>query len=347
MEMMRSATVRIVIEDPSQVAEARRIARTNAHEVGFDANRAEQVAIVTTEVATNLLKHAERGEILLNPIAASNGDAHPVLELLALDRGPGIGNVNQCLEDGYSTAGSKGEGLGAVLRLSTFSDIYSRPGSGTALLARWVAGPEGSSRPHRLAIGAVNVCKPGQIVCGDAWGSVEKDGYTTVVVADGLGHGLEASVASQDALRMLREEPALQPIDLLERIHQALRSTRGAAVAVARIDRERGKLTFSGAGNIAARIYAGSTPAQHLVSVNGTAGHQIHQLREFSYPWPANGILILHSDGLTSGTGLDALPGSALRDPSLLAGLLYRDYKRGNDDATVVVVRENSERGEP
>jgi len=342
--MIRSASVRILVEDSSQVAEARRIARASAHEVGFEANRAEQVAIVTTEAATNLLKHAQRGEILINAFVPSNGDTRRVMELLALDRGPGISDVNQCLEDGYSTAGSKGEGLGAVLRLSSFSDIYSRRGSGTALLARWVSGPEGSSRPNDLAIGAINVCKPGQLVCGDAWGSVSKGDYTTVVVADGLGHGLEASVASQDALRILREEPELQPVDLLELIHQALRSTRGAAVAVARIDQNRGKLSFSGAGNIAARIYAGSTPTQHLVSVNGTAGHQIQQLREFSYPWPPNGVLIMHSDGLTSGTGLDALPGSTLRDPSLMAGLLYRDFRRGNDDATVVVVRESGER---
>ena len=125
----------------------------------------------------------------------------------------------------------------------------------------------------------------------------------------------------------------------MERAHQALRSSRGAAVAVARIDRRRGPLTFSGIGNIAGHIYSGARGSQHLVSVNGTAGFQSQRIREFSYPWPENGMLILYSDGLATNTSIEAHPGLALRDPALIAGVLYRDFSRRNDDATAVVAK--------
>src|SRR6202035_4051616 len=131
----------------------------------------------------------------------------------------------------------------------------------------------------------------------------------------------------------------MPPKALLARIHQALRSSRSATVAIASIDSTRGKLTYAGVGNISARIYAGSQSRQNLVSLNGTAGHQCERMQEFSYPWPEDGLLILHSDGLSTGTGLEPYPGLAARDPALIAAVLYRDFCRGRDDATVVVVK--------
>ena len=308
--------------------------------MGFDENCAEQVAIVVTEACTNLLKHATRGEILLS---ASDGRATRDLECLAIDRGPGMSNLEQCLTDGYTTGSSPGEGLGAIRRLSDASDFYSVPGKGTLLLACWSSGPAAAEHPDsvpRLRIGAVSVCKRGEAVCGDSWGAEQTDEMSTILVADGLGHGYDASMASQEAVRILRANAELTPMQLVERAHLALRSSRGAAVAVARIDRVRGKLTFCGVGNVSAQIYAGSRAAQHLVSVNGTAGHQTQRIREFSYPWPGNGMLVLHSDGLTTSTSIEAQPAVALREPSLIAGLLYRDFSRGQDDATVVVAKE-------
>jgi hypothetical protein len=223
--------------------------------------------------------------------------------------------------------------------MSRQSDIYTLPDKGTVVLARWWLSKNGWRPATAFRIGALNVPKPGQDVCGDAWGSARHDGILTVVVADGLGHGLEAKMASAEAVRQLYENPGQPPKSLLMRIHQALRSTRGAAVAVAQIDSERGKLTYAGVGNISARIYAGPEPRQNLVSLNGTAGHQCDRIQEFTYSWPEDGLLLLHSDGLSTGTGLESYPGVAARDPSLIAGVLYRDFCRGRDDATVVVTK--------
>ena len=336
-------SIRVLIQEQSGIAEARRLARSMAQEVGFDESQAEHVAICVTEACTNLLKHAQGGEILLRKTCEEQAG----LEMLALDRGPGMTNLDQCLRDGYSTGGTPGQGLGAIMRLSNASDFYTLPGRGTAVLARWSqphSNGSSAARPApdhsgKLRIGVVNVCKTGEQVCGDSWGTEQTESDTVVMVADGLGHGPEAQAASLEAARMLAMNPDLAPLALIERSHDALKSSRGAAVAVARIDRERGKVAFAGIGNIAAQIYSGSKMNQHLVSVNGTAGHQMQRLREFSYPWPSDGMLVLHSDGLLSATSVETHPGLALRDPALIAGVLYRDFSRGSDDSTVLVAK--------
>jgi anti-sigma regulatory factor (Ser/Thr protein kinase) len=333
-------STRIPIEDASQVSEARRLATKMTDGLGFSEVRTGQVAIVVTEIATNILKHAGTGEILLR---TADDDGPPQFEVLGLDQGPGMRSVNECLRDGYTTAGSLGQGLGAIQRLTDESDFYSVPGKGTAILARWATtspAPQSDTRRQAcLRAGAVNVCKRGQEVCGDSWGIRQDEEFSVLLVADGLGHGYEASLASQEAVRMLREHHGLPPLSLLNLSHRALRSSRGAAVAVARIDRTRGTVTFAGVGNVMAQIFDGAEASQHLVSMNGTAGHQTGKLREFSYPWPENGMLILHSDGLSIGAGIDSQPRLALHDPSLIAGVLYRDFSRGQDDATVVVAK--------
>ncbi|HEX6078241.1 MAG TPA: serine/threonine protein kinase, partial [Methylomirabilota bacterium] len=79
--------------------------------------------------------------------------------------------------------------------------------------------------------------------------------------------------------------------------------------------------------------------ARHLVSSNGTAGHAAQRIKEFSYPWPAGALLIMHSDGLGSRWRLDRYPGLRERHPALVTGVLYRDWSRSGDDVTVVAAR--------
>lgn len=332
-------TTRVRIDEQSQIAEARRVARTLAQNLGFDETRVEQAAIVATEACTNLLKHAGGGDILIQAVDGDETTA-PGLELLALDKGPGIGNLDQALRDGYSTGGTSGHGLGAIVRLAAASDFYSEPARGAAVLARWSTGLRIPAwRLPPLQVGAVNVPKPGQEVCGDSWGVEQTPDYSVIMVADGLGHGLDARTASAQAVRILHSAPSLSPAEIVERAHLALRSTRGAALAVARIDRHRDRVTFSGIGNISANIYSGVGEGQHLVSVHGTAGFQTAKIREFEYLWPEHGLLLMYSDGLASHTSPAAYPGLVLRDPALIAGVLYRDFGRGTDDATIVAAR--------
>jgi len=332
-----STAVRILVEESSKTAEARRTAREMARDMGLDEAGAERVAIVATEACTNLLKHAGHGQILLQSVA-EGGDAAK-LELIAIDQGPGMKDLGRCMSDGYSETSSNGSGLGAIQRMSRQCDIYTLVARGTAILARWWVSTNGVHSQSGLRLGAVNVPKPGEEVCGDSWGCTIDGSLQVILVADGLGHGMDARLASREAVRQLHENPGLSPKALLQRVHESLRSTRGAAVAIAQVDCQRGKLTFAGIGNIAARICDGSRSLQHLVSLNGTAGHQCERIQEFSYAWPSDGVLLLHSDGLSHATGLENYPGLVSHDPALIAGVLYRDFARGRDDATVVVAK--------
>jgi anti-sigma regulatory factor (Ser/Thr protein kinase) len=320
------------VEDSSHVAAARRVASELAVALGFDESATGRVALALTEVATNLLKHAGRGEILLNATRSARG---PVVEVVALDKGQGMVNVDRCFEDGYSTAGSPGTGLGALRRLASGLDVYSRP-FGTALLVRLGPTPVPVAGP--AAVAGLSVACEGEEQCGDAWDQALHAGRLTLLVADGLGHGPAAAEAAQECVRAFREQAGVSPAARVQALHEALRVTRGAAVAVAELDAGQRRLRFAGLGNITAAVY-GEGPARHLVSHHGTAGHVARTISEYSYPWPPRGVLVMYSDGLASLRDLDPYPGLMARDPAVIAGVLYRDFSRRRDDATVVVAR--------
>jgi anti-sigma regulatory factor (Ser/Thr protein kinase) len=324
-------TTSLSMEEGSQVAAARRRAGELARVLQFDEATAGRVALTVTEAATNVLKHAGRGEMLLG---VSRGGGPRFVEALALDRGPGMADVARCFEDGYSTAGSAGTGLGAVRRLTSTCEIYSRPG-GTALLMR--IGPE-RERAGPVGVAGLSVALAGEALCGDAWDHEAEGGMLRVLVVDGLGHGAGAAEAARECVRAFRRHRGAPPAARVERLHEALRASRGAAVAVAEIDPGRRLLRFAGLGNIGGVVY-GDGPGRHLVSHHGTAGHEIRRIAEYTYPWPAHGVLVMHSDGVATLRDLAAYPGLLHRDPALVAGVLYRDFARRRDDATVVVAR--------
>ena len=328
---------RIAVTDASGPGEARRVGLDLARSLGFGETDVGRVGIVVTEAATNLVKHGGGGEILLRVLrnARSSG-----VSLLALDRGPGLSDLAGAMRDGFSSAGSPGTGLGAIKRLAAVFDAYSQPGHGTALLASvWPTSPPAAV--SGLRIGGVNVPYPGETVSGDVWAVSETPKRALLLLCDGLGHGAPAAAASAIATDVFRQHTAGSPGDVLEHIHAALRPTRGAAVAVTEIDAAKGIARFAGLGNVAGAILAdGST--RSVVSHHGTAGHIARRIQEFTYPWPPGAVLVLHSDGVASQWTLDRYPGIVLREPTLVAGVLYRDFRRGRDDTTIVVVREES-----
>jgi anti-sigma regulatory factor (Ser/Thr protein kinase) len=168
----------VEVADTSQVASVRRAATVIARERGFDEEKAGRVALIATEMASNLLKHATRGHVAMRQYADASGNG---VELLALDRGEGIGNV-----------------AGAMI--------------------------------------------------------------------------------SDDGLK-------------------------------------------------------------RMVSHAGTAGQIARKIHEFVYPYVGTPTVILHSDGLSNRWALDDYPGLGLSHPSLIAGILYRDFARGSDDSSIVVMR--------
>src|SRR5215210_3087840 len=235
------------VTEISQVAEARRTATALAGQLALDEAGTGKLALIVTEAATNLTKHATGGEILL--YALQSGQIGGI-QILALDKGPGLANAARALRDGYSTTGSPGTGLGAIRRLATSFDIHSVPGAGTVLLARLWSEPLPATRPTFLEVGGVSLAKPGEDVSGDQWAIAWFPERAVILVADGLGHGPGAAEAAREAVRTFHEHAALTPTAIVEAIHGALRSTRGAAVAVAEIVPPQETVRFAGVGNI-------------------------------------------------------------------------------------------------
>lgn len=327
------------LEDTSSVAAARRAGAVLAKGLKFDEVRAGQLALVVTEASTNILKHAGRGQVLLRTVR--RGDISGV-EVLALDNGPGIGDLGWYVEDGNSSAGTYGIGLGAVRRLSQTFDMYSLAGKGTVLwMIIWSINEAPASGDWD--IGAICLPINGEEVSGDCWGMAASEKGLTLIVADGLGHGLDAAIASNAAMVLQDDIVARGPAAILQRAHLALHGTRGAAVAVSQIDTESSALGFAGIGNISVCIlYPEDT--RHLMSHNGIVGSNMRKVQEFSERWEHEAVLVAHSDGINTRWDLSAYPGLLDCHPALIAAVIYRDFSRGRDDTAVVVVRESSSR---
>lgn len=319
------------IGDPSEVAAVRRAGNDMSRKAGFDDVRSGQLALIITEAATNILKHAERGEILLRSV--SSGELTGV-EVIAIDSGPGISNPTLSMEDGNSSTGTYGVGLGAIRRLAHEFDMYTMLGSGTILMMLLWITPLVVAECWQL--GVVCLPYPGEDICGDAWNVIGNDKGMTVVVADGLGHGPLAAIASGAAVALADMQTL--PEQILVQAHGALKGTRGAAVAVAQAHLESGKLFFSGVGNIAGCLFDGDS-RKHVMSHNGIVGSNLRKVQQFDYPWSESATLILHSDGLATRWDLERYQGLVYCHPALIAAVLYRDFTRGRDDVTIVVIR--------
>lgn len=332
--MSASQLIRVALSDPSAVGEARRRATTLAGHLTFDEEEAGEVALVVTELATNVIRHGKGGELLLQLIQRGGVEG---IEVVGLDRGPGM-DFARSSQDGFSTGGSSGFGLGAIRRKSARMDVHSDE-RGTVIAVELFPRSRGAIEDPKVDAAGLSVPHPSEQVCGDAW-AVECFGARVMVcVVDGLGHGVGAANASKEAIAAFRAAAGRPVLEVMERLHAALRSTRGAAAAVADLRRDERRLSYCGVGNICATLVEPGTQAS-LVSMNGTLGHGTPRLQEFSYPAPAGAVLVMHSDGLTNHWSLSRYAGGLRRAAAVISGLLYRDFSRGRDDVTVVTVKE-------
>jgi anti-sigma regulatory factor (Ser/Thr protein kinase) len=325
----------VAVQEQSQIAEARRRAAAVVTGLGGSDVAVSNVSIIITELATNIVRHAQSGEVLVQSWNDAEGSG---VEILALDKGRGMDDVAACFADGYSTAGTPGNGLGAIKRLASLVDVWSRPGMGTALLVHVRLRAAAEAAPPFIW-GGVSQPVSGEEQCGDAWSAVYERGRVALLVADGLGHGVFAAQAAEAAVRVFAERAFKDsPAGTMQAIHRGIASTRGAAASIAWLRADSGEMIYCGIGNVAGTVLT-NTGSRKTISLAGTLGHAMAKTREFSYPMPPGAVFVMHSDGLISSWTLDAYPGLLTRHPALIAGVMYRDFRRGRDDAGVLVAR--------
>jgi anti-sigma regulatory factor (Ser/Thr protein kinase) len=320
------------INHTSDIAAARRAGQRMADDIGLDETRAGRLALLISEAATNILKHAVEGRLFLS--LASVGAARGI-DVVALDNGPGIANLANALQDGVSSVGTAGTGLGAMRRLADEFDAYAPRDKGAVFFMRlW----NGAAPPDKLTTGALCVPIAGEDESGDAWALADHRGGVSLISVDGLGHGADAALAAHTALAAMAARPALAPAAQIDNCHLAMRATRGAAMAVAQLEFATDQLRFAGIGNISACIIDGDSRKQ-MVSHNGIVGHNMRKVQEFIHPCPPGSLIIMHSDGISTSWDLASYPGLSSCNPALIAAVLLRDFGRARDDASVLVVR--------
>jgi anti-sigma regulatory factor (Ser/Thr protein kinase) len=336
----------IALEGSDWVGEARRQVVRLGYSIGFQKEVISRIELVVTEMATNLIQHRTVSPILrfgitqtLEETGAAGPDSARGLLVISEDRGPGIVNLEQALQDRYSTAGTMGGGLGAIRRHSEEFSLASdtaRPGRshpGTVVASRFWLAPPPSHGTVDCEI--LTRPKPGEIQNGDGVSFSRIGDRHQLALIDGLGHGAEAFKSTQDIQEVFRTHPSLRMPDLMERAHRAMHGGRGAVVGILQLDQREGQIRYVGVGNIDCRIY-GKNPARPI-SMNGSLGVVLPRCREESYPFSPDDFFVMASDGISTRWEPESYP-QFLRVPLVMKGaLLFRDYSRLTDDATLAV----------
>ncbi|AGZ38534.1 putative magnesium/manganese-dependent protein phosphatase [Actinoplanes friuliensis DSM 7358] len=331
-EGLLDAGVWFRVEAAGTAAAVRRAAERLATELGLPANRIADLSIVAAETAGNLVKHADEGMLLVRPVRVPDRAG---VEIVALDRGPGMADIARSLGDGHSTAGTLGIGLGAIVRQASWSDLHSVPGRGTVMSIQVWAD---EAPPPAWAAGLTRPLT-GETVTGDGFAIREADGRRQVLVCDGLGHGHLAHAATQEAVRVFDSTAAAPPAVVVEALHRAIGHTRGAALAVAELDDRAGLVRYAGLGNIAGIVVGADGTRRGMVSLPGIAGHQRRQIREYDYPLLPGAVVIMHTDGIVDRWNATDYPGLITHSPQVIAATVLRDAGTRRDDAGVLVAR--------
>lgn len=319
-------TVQIPVDHHSAVQVAADRARTLARECGLPGALPDHAAVLASELATNIDKHARDGAIYLQPSPRGDG-----LDVVAVDRGPGIADIPLSFTDGYTTTRTLGAGLGTVLRTATDFTLRSEPGRGT-LAHAWLTDTPG----HQHPVGVGGLCLPatGEEVSGDGYAVARHDGVWTGLVLDGLGHGPEAATATRRAVRTFRADPDLPPAELLTALHKALRHSRGAAATVVRV--YPGYVEHCGIGNIRVVTCSREGIARQFTGQPGIVGYNMPTPRTMQLERAA--AVLVHTDGIDHRWTRDVPPAQLRLPPTLLAASLMHSHRRHRDDATALVL---------
>ncbi|MDX1284109.1 MAG: SpoIIE family protein phosphatase [Draconibacterium sp.] len=352
MEVIRNHILTLFIEGEADVGICRRKSVSAAKKIGFDEVKTGEVAILVTELVTNVLKHGGgHGKIVVCEVKREKQVA---LEIWCADIGQGIPDFEKALIDGYSDKISLGIGLGSIRRFSDELEINPNTdvltsGFGLSGLEefsncirslKWVPTKHWIGKNRNISVGAVSRHKPGESLNGDTYvvNHVSSDKTITAVI-DGLGHGKQAHMASQLAREQILQRSDVPIEVLIKHVHDALRGTRGVVIALAAIDTGLKKITFTGIGNIEGFLVL-SDEKRSLISYGGIIGHNMRTPRVFSFPFQKGDFLCLYSDGINTRWNFDDIDWKT--HPQQSAEQIINTYSRENDDATVLIIRYDS-----
>jgi len=334
---MRLLTEQTAGADTAQVLLRSRL-RAVSRRMGYGDGARGRMELAARELATNQAKFADgTGVMQLWEVSVPQ----PALDVFALDFGPGIEDVRLALEDGYTTAGTMGRGLGTVRRMADEFAIYSvrrheidgQAWHGVAVWARFYLG---RARPPEPAFGLY--VRP----LGDAEhnGDVVRLSWTgrrlRWLHVDALGHGPEAARTAGAAEGVL--DRARSPEEAIASLDGRLAGTRGAVAAAGEVELDAGRVRLCGVGDIAGWLVLNGE-RRTLGFAAGILGHAHRRVACHRMRFPAQAVLMTASDGIRAGWGLGAFPGLWRLHPQLIALFLGEVMGRPGDDRSLLVLR--------
>jgi len=316
--------------------------------LGFPEGKREKMLLVASELVSNQVKHADgRGLI---QVWQQPG---PVLDIFALDYGPGIDDFVEARRDGYSTTNTLGKGLGSIDRLSDELFAYTRcdnadegrKWSGTALLARFSlagrrnlgredgAALSGYSAPG-LEIGLFTRSLADERFNGDRIYMHTSGETQRWLHLDGLGHGEEAQAATDNLAAHLTECDTLS--EVIEAVDEQLARTRGAVAIVGEIDMMRNRLRLLGVGDMHAHVFD-RKQVEGVSFPEGILGREHRSPARFDADFGRGHVVVTASDGIRRNWNLANFPGLFSQHPQLIAYLLGNIMGRISDDQSICV----------
>ena len=326
-------------EDRSYFSILKKEIHAKAAAAGFSGRKVGEIDIIVAELVSNLVRHGGGGQLFVKLVEEAHTQG---IEIIAVDSGPGIGDVNRMIEDGISTKNSLGQGLGAIKRLSQVFQVYSQRGWGTIVLAR-VFNEElpDFRKPPKADIRYLAIPKPGEEYCGDGFVSVTTSRYIKLFFGDGLGHGPEAEKAVRMACDAFRKFTDPDPVEIIRYLNSEVKKSRGLVGTTAVFDIKDAIWRICGVGNISTRIYTGAIPKNHI-SYNGIIGLNVpNTLNAHVSPYEKGQLLIMCSDGLHSRWDMLKFPTVLRQDYSVLLAALIKDFARYTDDMSVMACKIN------
>jgi anti-sigma regulatory factor (Ser/Thr protein kinase) len=341
----------VALNEETNIGQARRALKRCAAELDFNERQLAEIDIAVKEIGSNAIKFGRStGQIYFT---ATDRNLDPAgIEILYIDKGPGIEDTALAIEDGYTTTGSMGAGLGAVKRMADEFYIYSmlhsstrrlslyeRTTHGTAIVVRkYVAEDEKQVEDGRTRWGAFTRPQIGEDSNGDGYLIKTVENRQLIAIIDGLGHGEGARIATAAAIASIEENAEEQVETIIRATHEALRPTRGAVLGLAAIDSTSRTIEYAGIGNTDFRALGGTKPLR-FISFNGTLGSRLERVKVFKEQLPRRATIVLSTDGISDRWDPESYPGLLGLHPQLLCAVVMRDYGRPNDDATILCGR--------
>lgn len=320
------------IEQEYHVLYARRKIREYTKSIGFQEHDIDKIELAISEIGTNIIKYAKTGSIGVRKISFQVATG---IEIMARDKGGGIGNIIEKLErKPYPDSGeSLGAGISAIYNLMDEFIVYPKDDvhreENRILIRKWI------KIINHFKSSVISRPRLGEQDNGDTFFIKILPNFTVIAVVDALGHGKEAAMIARIVYNYLRVYYYL-PLDEITHIcHEALQGTRGSAISICKIHPAPKTLEYIGIGNVEFNVI-GSEDLVRAYNYHGTLGMHLESVQIQKFPYRSSSTFIMTSDGI----GDYRLDGTMLRkQPQDITSEILNQYGKKHDDATILLIR--------